>query len=180
MEFINTKISDVVLIKPTIFEDTRGSFMETYHFNKYSKFDIDLSFVQDNHVKSYKNVLRGLHFQNQFPQAKLLRCIKGKIFDVAVDLRKKSPSFASWIGVELSEQNQEMLFIPEGFAHGYYVMSDSAEVVYKCSQIYYSNDQYSLQWNDPDLGIKWPCNNPILSKKDEFALSLNELKIKLK
>ena len=167
MEFIQTKIPDVILIKPKVFEDQRGFFMESYHVEKFKLAGIDSIFVQDNHAKSVKDTLRGLHFQVNFPQAKLLRCLQGKVFDVAVDLRKDSPYYRQWVGEELSEDNKCQLFIPAGFAHGYYVLSETAEITYKCSEIYHPQDEQGLRWDDPDIGINWPGDNPILSEKDK-------------
>ena len=166
MEFKQLSIPEVILVKPVIFDDQRGFFMESYHIEKFKLGGINSTFVQENHSKSVQNTLRGLHFQVQFPQAKLLRCLKGKIFDVAVDIRKDSPSFGKWLGEELSEYNKYQLFIPAGFAHGYYVMSETAEVTYKCSEIYHPEDEQGIAWNDPKIGIQWPGLNPILSKKD--------------
>ena len=167
MEFIQTKIPDVILIRPKVFEDQRGYFMEFYHVEKFKLGGIDSIFVQDNHAKSVKDTLRGLHFQVNFPQAKLLRCLKGKVFDVAVDLRKDSPYYGQWVGEELCEDNKCQLFIPAGFAHGYYVLSETAEITYKCSEIYHPQDEQGLRWDDPDIGINWPGDNPILSEKDK-------------
>ena len=167
MEFIQTKIPDVILIKPNVFEDQRGFFMESYHVEKFKLAGIDSTFVQDNHAKSVKDTLRGLHFQVNFPQAKLLRCLHGKVFDVAVDLRKDSPYYRQWVGEELSEDNKCQLFIPAGFAHGYYVLSETAEITYKCSEIYHPQDEQGLRWDDPDIAINWPGDNPILSEKDK-------------
>ena len=166
MEFIQTEIPDVILVKPSVIEDHRGFFMESYHIEKFSMGGIDCTFVQDNHAKSIQNTLRGLHFQVNFPQAKLLRCLKGKVFDVAVDLRKNSPFYGKWVGEELSEENKYQLFIPEGFAHGYYVLSETAEITYKCSEIYHPEDEQGLRWDDPDIAINWPGIDPILSEKD--------------
>ena len=166
MEFIQTEIPDVILVKPNFIEDHRGFFMESYHFEKFKFGGIKSVFVQDNHAKSVQNTLRGLHFQVQYPQAKLLRCIKGKVFDVAVDIRQNSPYFGKWVGEELSEENRYQLYIPEGFAHGYYVMSETAEITYKCSEIYHPEDEHGIMWNDPKIGIKWPAMNPILSDRD--------------
>ena len=174
MQFIQTKISDVILIKPKVFEDQRGFFMESYHAEKFMLAGIDSIFVQDNHAKSVKDTLRGLHFQVNFPQAKLLRCLKGKVFDVAVDLRKDSPYYGQWVGEELSEDNKYGLFIPEGFAHGYYVMSYTAIITYKCSNIYHPKDEKGIKWNSPDIGIDWPCSHPILSTKDRKLPLLNK------
>ena len=166
MEFIQTKIPDVILIKPNVFEDQRGFFMEFYHVKKFKLAGIDSIFVQDNHAKSVKDTLRGLHLQVNFPQAKLLRCLKGKVFDVAVDLRKDSPYYGQWVGEELSEYNKCQLFIPAGFAHGYYVLSETAEITYKCSAIYHLEDEQGLRWDDPDIAIEWPGTDPILSERD--------------
>ena len=166
MEFIQTKIPDVILIRPKVFEDQRGYFMEFYHVEKFKLGGIDSIFVQDNHAKSVKNTLRGLHFQIKYPQAKLLRCLKGKVFDVAVDLRKDSPYYGQWVGEELSEDNKCQLFIPAGFAHGYYVLSETAEITYKCSAIHHLEDEQGLRWDDPDIAIDWPGIDPILSEKD--------------
>ena len=166
MEFKQLSIADIILIKPSIFEDHRGFFMESYHIEKFILGGIDCTFVQDNHIKSVQNTLRGLHFQVQFPQAKLLRCLKGKIFDVAVDIRQNSSNYGEWVGEELSEENKYQLYIPGGFAHGYYVLSESAEIAYKCSEIYHPEDEDGIKWDSPDLGIDWPCTLPILSQKD--------------
>ena len=166
MEFIQLSIPDIILIKPTIFEDHRGFFMESYHIDKFNSGGIKCNFVQDNHVLSVYNTLRGLHFQVKYPQAKLLRCLKGKVFDVAVDIRQDSPSYGQWVGEELSEDNKYQLFIPEGFAHGYYVMSETAEIVYKCSKHYHPEDEQGIRWNDSDIAIEWPTTDPILSDRD--------------
>ena len=174
MEFIQTKIPDVILIKPNVFEDQRGFFMESYHVEKFKLAGIDSTFVQDNHAKSVKDTLRGLHFQVNFPQAKLLRCLKGKVFDVAVDLRKDSTYYGQWVGEELSEDNKCQLFMPAGFAHGYYVLSETAEITYKCSEIYHPEDEQSLQWDDPDIAIDWPGTDPILSEKDRQSPPLKD------
>ena len=166
MKFIQTEIPDVILIKPSVIEDHRGFFMESYHIEKFNIGGIKSVFVQDNHTKSVQNTLRGLHFQVQYPQAKLLRCLKGKVFDVAVDIRQDSPYFGKWVGEELSEENRYQMYIPEGFAHGYYVMSETAEIAYKCSEIYHPQDEQGIRWNDPEIAINWPSQNPILSDKD--------------
>ena len=166
MEFTQLSIPEVILIKPTVLQDHRGFFMESYHIDKFDEGGIKCRFVQDNHAKSLQNTLRGLHFQSQFPQSKLVRCINGKVFDVAVDIRHGSESYGQWVGEELSGENKLQLFIPEGFAHGYYVMSEIAEIEYKCSEIYHPKDDNGIKWDSPDIGIKWPCANPILSKKD--------------
>ena len=175
MKFVQTKIPDVILVKPDIIEDHRGFFMESYHIEKFKFAGIDTNFVQDNYAKSVNNTLRGLHFQVKYPQAKLLRCLKGKVFDVAVDLRKDSPYFGKWVGEELSEDNKFQLYIPEGFAHGYYVITKTAEIAYKCSEIYHPEDEKGVQWNDPEIGIHWPSNKPLLSNRDAKWPFLNEL-----
>ena len=175
MEFKQLSIPEVILVKPIVFEDSRGYFMESYHMEKFSLGRIKCKFVQDNHVKSAQNILRGLHFQVKFPQAKLLRCLKGNVFDVAIDIRKDSPYYRQWVGEELSEDNRHQLFIPEGFAHGYYVMSESAEIAYKCSEIYHPEDERGIIWNDPEIGIEWPSNSPILSDKDKALPLLKNL-----
>ena len=166
MEFEQTEIPEVMLVKPTVIKDHRGFFMESYHIEKFNIGGIDCAFVQDNHVRSVFNTLRGLHFQVKYPQAKLLRCLKGKVFDVAVDIRQNSPSYGQWVGEELSEDNKYQLFIPEGFAHGYYVMSEIAEIAYKCSEIYHPEAEQGIRWNDPNIAIEWPGLKPILSDRD--------------
>ncbi len=177
-EFIETEIKGVILIKPRVFGDSRGFFMETYKKSDFEKAGIDTDFVQDNHSKSTKGVLRGLHFQKEpFAQGKLVRCIRGKIFDVAVDIRKGSPTFGKWVGFELSDDNKLMLWIPKGFAHGFLTLSDEAEVIYKVSGGEYAPDyDAGIRWNDPDIGIKWPLDGePILSEKDKKAPLLREV-----
>ena len=156
MEFEQTEIPEVMLVKPTVIKDHRGFFMESYHIEKFNMGGIDCTFVQDNHASSVYNTLRGLHFQIKYPQAKLLRCLKGKVFDVAVDIRQDSPSYGQWVGEELSEENKYQLFIPQHFAHGYYIMSETAEIFYKCSEIYHPEDEQGILWNDPDIGVQWP------------------------
>ena len=179
-EFIETEIPEVILVKPKVFTDTRGFFMETYKKSDFKKVGIDTDFVQDNHSKSVKGVLRGLHYQLEpRAQGKLVRCIRGKIFDVAVDIRKGSPTFGKWVGVELSEENKLMLWIPKGFAHGFLTLSDEAEIVYKVSGSEYSPEHdRCIRWNDPDINIKWPLNGePILSEKDRLAPTLREAEL---
>lgn len=167
-EFKRLEIPDVILIKPKVFEDERGFFMETYKRPDFEKAGIKGEFVQDNHSKSKYGVLRGLHFQREpYAQAKIVRCIRGVIYDVAVDLRRNSPTFGKYVGVILSEFNKSQLYIPRGFAHGFVVLSDVAEVVYKVDNVYTPNYEGGLIWNDPDVGIKWPIENPILSEKDK-------------
>ena len=175
MEFIQTEIPDIILIKPTVIEDHRGYFMESYHIEKFKIGGIKSVFVQDNHSKSVQNTLRGLHFQVQYPQAKLLRCLKGEVFDVAVDIRQDSPYFGKWVGEELSEENRYQLYIPKGFAHGYYVMSETAEIAYKCSEVYHPEDELGVRWSDPNIAIEWPALNPILSNKDAILPFLADI-----
>jgi len=177
-EFTKTKLVEVILIKPKVFGDERGFFMETYKKSDFKKAGIDTDFVQDNHSKSKKGVLRGLHFQVEpKAQGKLVRCIKGKIFDVAVDIRKESPTFGKWVGIELSCENKLMLWIPKGFAHGFLTLSEEAEILYKVSGNEYSPEhEKSIRWNDPDIGIDWPIKGePILSQKDKKAPFLKEI-----
>ena len=175
-EFQRLKIPEVILIKPKVFEDERGFFMETYKKPDFERAGIACNFVQDNHSKSKYGVLRGLHFQKDpYAQAKLVRCIKGVVFDVAVDLRKNSPTFGKYVSVILSEHNKYMLFIPRGFAHGFCVLSREAEVIYKVDNVYAPDYEGGLIWNDPDVGIEWPIDNPILSEKDKKWPTLKEL-----
>lgn len=169
-KFIETSIEDVYIIEPTVFGDERGYFMETYHQNEFKEAGLDLNFVQDNQSKSTKGVLRGLHFQYNNPQGKLVRVIKGEVFDVAVDLRKNSPTYGQWEGVTLSESNKKQFYVPEGFAHGFLVLSDEAEFTYKCTDFYDHEDEGGILWNDPEIGIEWPLDNietVKLSEKDE-------------
>lgn len=176
--FLNTSIEGVILVEPTVFGDERGYFMETYQYNDFCAGGIDVKFVQDNQSKSKKGVLRGLHFQKQYPQSKLVRVIKGEVYDVAVDLRKDSPTYGKYEGVLLSEQNKRQFFIPKGFAHGFVVLSDEAEFVYKVDDFYHPNDEGGLMWNDPDIGIDWPIPEDmeiILSDKDKLNPSFKEL-----
>jgi len=156
----------VFLIEPMVFEDDRGFFLETYHEKKYPEAGIDKPFVQDNHSHSCRGTLRGLHYQLKHPQGKLVYVIRGEIFDVAVDIRRGSPTFGQWTGTILSEKNKHQLFIPEGFAHGLCVISETADVVYKCTDLYTTGDEYGILWSDPVIGIDWPVENPVLSEKD--------------
>ena len=176
--FLKTSIEGVIIVEPTVFGDDRGYFLETYQYNDFCEGGIDVTFVQDNQSKSKKGVLRGLHFQKQFPQSKLVRVIKGEVFDVAVDLRPNSPTYGKYEGVILSEENKRQFFIPKGFAHGFVVLSDEAEFVYKVDDFYHPNDEGGLMWNDPDVGIKWPFDENfevILSDKDKVNSSLKDL-----
>ena len=149
-------IEGLCVIEPKVFGDNRGYFVETYNKNDMLEEGLDMEFVQDNQSSSSKGVLRGLHFQKHFPQGKLVRVTKGRVFDVAVDLRKESKTYGKWFGVRLSAENKKQFFIPKGFAHGFLVLSDHAEFVYKCSDFYHPNDEGGLIWNDPDIGVEWP------------------------
>lgn len=175
-EFEKLEIEGLVLIKPKVFGDNRGFFMESYKKSEFVENGIDVEFVQDNHSKSAKGVLRGLHYQ-ALPksQAKLVRCTKGKIYDVAVDLRKNSTTFGKWLKVELSEENKNMLFIPEGFAHGFVVLSDEAELLYKTNTEFSLEHDRGLLWCDKDVNIDWGFDSPILSEKDKIQPTLKEL-----
>ena len=162
-------IEGVLIITPEVREDARGYFMETYQKKDFEAVGVNVDFVQDNQSASRKGVLRGLHFQKQFPQDKLVRVIKGAVYDVCVDLREGSKTFGKWMGVELSEQNKKQFFIPKGFAHGFLVLSDYAEFVYKCSDFYHPNDEGGIAYNDPDIAVKWPIEEGlelIMSEKD--------------
>ena len=165
--FTNLEIPEIVLIEPHAFEDERGFFMETYHRKDFEKAGIPQIFVQDNHSRSKKNVLRGLHYQKEpMAQGKLVRCVRGAVFDVAVDIRKESSTFGKWIGTVLSEENRFILWIPRGFSHGYLALQDDTEVLYKTDQIYSPEHERGIIWNDPEIAIKWPVETPIVSKKD--------------
>ena len=177
MKVIETSLNDCVIIEPVVFGDERGFFLETFHVSSYAGLaGISAPFVQDNHSRSSKGVLRGLHFQKTKPQGKLVRVVRGEVFDVAVDLRKDSTTFGQWESVILSEENKKQLWVPEGFAHGFLVLSEIADFEYKCTDYYDSADEGSVLWNDDDLGIVWPIENPILSNKDLNANRLVDLK----
>ncbi|MBR1732000.1 MAG: dTDP-4-dehydrorhamnose 3,5-epimerase [Ruminococcus sp.] len=168
--FIKTDIDGVIIVETKVFGDNRGYFMETYHKEKFAEGGITADFVQDNQSKSTKGVLRGLHFQKTHPQAKLVRVIKGEVYDVAVDLRKDSPTYGKYVGVVLSDENKKQFFIPRGFAHGFLVLSDEAEFVYKCDDLYHPEDEGGLMWNDETIGIDWPLDDIEelkLSEKDK-------------
>ncbi len=176
MEVTKTKIDDVLIIKPKVFGDCRGFFMESFNSKSFHQATgLSPNFVQDNHSKSQKNVLRGLHYQIKHTQGKLVRAVVGEIFDVAVDLRKSSPTFGQWVGEILSAENKKQLWIPEGFAHGFLVLSPEAEVLYKATNFYAPEYDRSLLWNDSEINIDWNLtNNPLLSDKDKNASSLQE------
>lgn len=175
MKIINTELPGVIVIEPQIHRDHRGFFLETYHAQKYRAAGLPEMFVQDNHSRSARGTLRGLHAQLQHPQGKLVRAIEGEIFDVAVDIRLDSPSFGRWAGVTLSAENARQCYIPPGFAHGFYVLSEVAQVEYKCTDFYCPGDEVNLLWNDPQIGIRWPSASPVLSAKDSAGLRLVDL-----
>ena len=163
-------IEGLYVIEPTVFKDERGYFVETYNQNDMKEAGLDMVFVQDNQSMSTRGVLRGLHFQKQFPQGKLVRVVRGKVFDVAVDLRSDSKTYRKWFGVELSAENMKQFYIPEGFAHGFLVLSDEAEFCYKCTDFYHPGDEGGLAWNDPEIGVEWPLEERvdlIISEKDQ-------------
>ena len=169
-KFTKTKIDGVIIVEQKVFGDSRGYFMETYEKRKFAEGGITAEFVQDNQSMSTKVVLRGLHFQKTHPQAKLVRVIKGAVYDVAVDLRKDSPTYGEYVGAVLSDENKKQFFIPKGFAHGFLVLSDVAEFVYKCDDFYYPSDEGGMMWNDPEIGIEWPLDGIEeikLSEKDK-------------
>lgn len=166
MNITQTSIPGVIIFTPPVFTDTRGYFLETYQQHKYAEAGIPKPFVQDNQSYSTKDVLRGLHFQLRHPQGKLVRVTQGSVFDVAIDIRRNSPTFGKWHGEILSAENKKQMYIPENFAHGFCVLSDSAEFLYKCTDFYTPGDEAGLIWDDPQLGIEWPINQPILSTKD--------------
>ena len=172
-----TPIEGLRVITPTVFGDNRGYFMETYNAADFKEAGIDCTFVQDNQSASKKGVLRGLHFQINYPQGKLVRVIRGEVFDVAVDMRKGSATYGQWYGVRLSEENKKMFFIPKNFAHGFLVLSDYAEFTYKCTELYHPNDEGGIIYNDPDIGIDWPVDGMelIFSEKDKKWPTLKEL-----
>ena len=175
MQFIKQEIQDVILCQPAVFQDERGFFLESYKKTAFSNAGISEEFVQDNHSRSIRGTLRGLHLQLTQPQGKLIRVIEGAIFDVAVDIRVGSPSFAQWVGVELTGENFKQLYVPPGFAHGFCVISDQADVSYKCTDYYLHGDEIGIAWNDPDLAIQWPITTPLLSPKDVDAFRLKDV-----
>lgn len=177
MQFEPQAVPDVILMTPRVFGDERGFFMETFRHSAFVEHCGDFAFVQDNHSLSRQGILRGLHYQYRQPQGKLVRVIRGEVYDVAVDMRQASPTFGHWVGVMLSASNKQQLWVPPGFAHGFYVLSEEAEFVYKCSDYYAPGDEVSLRWDDPDLAIDWPLINqqpPILSAKDADAVAFRQ------
>ena len=175
MRYTETKLAGVLLLEPDVYRDSRGFFLERYNHSTYAGFPgLDVAFVQDNHSRSKRGVLRGLHLQRRHPQGKLVSAVRGTVWDVAVDIDPASPTFRQWVGVELSEDNHLQLYIPPGYAHGFCVLSEQADVLYKCTEFRHADDEYGILWNDPDLAIDWPVDEPVLSGKDAANPGLAE------
>jgi dTDP-4-dehydrorhamnose 3,5-epimerase len=174
MKVTPTAHPEVLLVEMDVFEDARGFFMETFHAARFAAAGLPVSFVQDNHSRSIAGVLRGLHYQLRQPQGKLMRVVCGRVFDVAVDIRQGSPRFGQWVGIELSEQNRHQLYIPPGFAHGFCVLSERADFLYKCTELYAPGDEYGIAWDDPGLAIDWPPMEYLLSEKDRHFPRLQD------
>ncbi|RMF59153.1 MAG: dTDP-4-dehydrorhamnose 3,5-epimerase [Calditrichaeota bacterium] len=180
MKVIPTRLQGVMIVEPAVYRDERGFFLETFHGQKYAAEGLPERFVQDNHSHSKQGVLRGLHYQLKQPQGKLIYVVQGEIFDVAVDIRKESPDFGKWVGVILSSENKRQLYIPPGYAHGFYVLSETADVIYKCTDFYAPKDEYGLLWSDPQIGIDWPIQKgPLLSEKDRHYPTLATIRREL-
>ena len=179
LKHTQTELPGVILIEPDVYKDNRGYFMETYHREKYASTGIEGLFVQDNHSHSTLGTIRGLHYQLKKPQGKLVYVIKGEIFDVSVDIRRGSPTFGAWTGVNLSDKNNHQVFVPKGFAHGFSVLSKTADVIYKCTDVYSPGDEYGVHWSDPDLRIDWKVEKPVLSEKDSQNPKLCDLPVAL-
>ena len=181
MNVISTSISEVLVIEPKVFGDSRGFFFESFNHKNFNQATgLDVKFVQDNHSRSVKGVLRGLHYQIRQPQGKLVRVVRGQVFDVAVDIRRSSPTFGQWVGVELTEDNYRQLWVPPGFAHGFYVLSDTADFLYKTTDYYFPDLERSLLWNDPAVAVSWPIQadvSPIISAKDKIAPKLTDAEL---
>jgi dTDP-4-dehydrorhamnose 3,5-epimerase len=178
MKVQSTQIPEVLIVEPTVFGDDRGFFLESFNEREMCNIGIDAHFVQDNHSRSQRNVLRGLHYQISQPQGKLVRVVSGKVYDVAVDVRRDSQAFGKWVGVELSAENKRMLWMPPGLAHGFVVLSDSADFLYKATDYYAQEFERTILWNDPDLAIEWPlAGQPILSSKDAAAKTFREAEV---
>ena len=175
MKVIETSIPGALIVEPKVFGDSRGFFLEIFHASRYAQAGILGPFVQDNHSHSAKGVLRGLHFQKQYPQGKLVYVTRGTVFDVAVDIRRDSPAFGQWVGVTLSVENHRQFYLPPGLAHGFCVLSEVADFCYKCTDYYHPADEGCIRWDDPEIGIEWPLREPILSAKDAGASYLREL-----
>lgn len=177
-KFTQCEINGLVVVEPKVFNDERGFFLESYKKTEFAENGIDVVFCQDNHSVSSKGVLRGLHFQRApFAQAKLVRVVKGRVWDVAVDIRKNSPTFKRWIGVELSEENRRMFYIPEGFAHGFIALTDDVHLLYKCSNEYSPTHDAGIIWNDPEIAVQWPIDEPVLSEKDNVLPYLKDAEV---
>ncbi len=179
MRFVPTEIPDVIRIEPTVFRDARGFFLESYHAEKFAAGGVSARFVQDNHSRSARGTLRGLHMQVSFAQGKLVRCVAGEVFDVAVDVRRGSHTFGRWVGETLSAENFRQLWVPPGFLHGFCVTSESAEIQYKCTELYHPEDELGVLWSDPDLAIRWPVTEPLLSAKDAALPRLRDVEARL-
>ena len=175
MRLIPTALPDVVVVEPVVHRDSRGFFLETYHERRYREAGIVATFVQDNHSRSVRATLRGLHFQVRRPQGKLVRALFGEMFDVAVDIRRGSPTFGRWVGAHLTAENFRQIYVPPGFAHGFCILSDVGEVEYKCTELYDAEDELGIAWNDPQVGIEWPVAEPLLSAKDKAAPRLADV-----
>lgn len=177
MKLIECAIPGPLIIEPRVFGDARGFFMESWNAQSFADAGLNLAFVQDNHSRSQKGVLRGMHFQNPAPQGKLVRVTAGAVYDVAVDLRRSSPHFGKWVGIELSAENKRMFWVPEGFAHGFLTLEDNTDFLYKCTAPYAPSHEHSLAWNDPAVGIEWPMGDvqPIISEKDRAGHSLDDI-----
>ena len=175
MKVIETKIPDVLIIEPKVFGDSRGFFLESFHADRYAEYGIESNFVQDNHSRSTKGVLRGLHYQKKYPQGKLVSVTSGIVFDVAVDIRQDSSTFGQWVGIILSADDHKQFYIPPGLAHGFCVLSETADFQYKCTDYYHPEDEASIRWNDPYIAIEWNISEPILSEKDANAPFLKDI-----
>jgi dTDP-4-dehydrorhamnose 3,5-epimerase len=175
MKVTPTRLPDVVVLEPRVFPDERGYFLETWNRARYADAGVDVDFVQDNLSYSTRGVLRGLHFQNPSPQGKLVSVVRGAVWDVAVDLRRGSPTFGEWVGVELTSENHRQLYVPVGFAHGFVVTSEIALFTYKCTRVYSPADERSIRWDDPELDIRWPVSEPVVSAKDAAAPPLRDV-----
>ena len=181
MKVIPTAIADVLILEPSVFGDSRGFFLESFNRKAFGAITgLDVDFVQDNHSRSARGILRGLHYQIRRPQGKLVRVVRGAVFDVSVDLRRSSPTFGQWVGVELTEDNHRQLWVPPGFAHGFYVLSDHADFLYKTTDYYFPEHERSLSWNDPAIAISWPLEQgtePVVSEKDKNAAKLAQAEV---
>ena len=175
MKITRCDIAGLLIIEPKVFGDARGFFLETWHEHRYREAGLDLHFVQDNVSSSRRGTIRGMHFQNPKAQAKLVWVMDGEVFDVAVDLRRSSPTFGRWHGLNLSSQNQLQFYVPPGFAHGFAVLGETAVFTYKCTEFYSPKDELTLSWDDPDIGVKWPFSDPVLSEKDKNGVRLKDL-----